>query len=187
MSAGGKVAAHSGTFYMPADQLETWFARARPGAQIAYARGPGVDARSGVAATAQEWARSGEAELFKRRDPGSGELMHCIRRARAAVLDEAAVPRRVNVDDAFRESAEGKIFLTLVRCANMGLPCPSNAELAKIAGLRDADAARYVLHEKLVKSGRIELRHDGAGNAQRRAKIIETGKWTAESKGESGK
>lgn len=199
MSSGGKAAVTSATFYIPAEQLEAWFARARPGAQIAYARGPGVDARSGVAATAQEWGRSGEAELFKRRDPASGELLHCLRRRRAHDLAGADVLRRVDVDDAFRESPEGKIFLTLVRAANLERAMPSNAELATIAGLRDADQARYLLHEKLVKAGRIELRHDGAGNRQRRAKIIETGRWTAEasasasiaaranSKGETGR
>ena len=175
----GKAPALNTTFYMPRDQLEAWFARAAERAKTAYARGPGLDGRNEIAVLTREWSTSGEAELFKTRDPATGELLHCLRRLRPMTKADARELRRVAVDDEFRESAEGKIFLTLVRSANLGRACPSNAELAKVAGLRNADAARYVLHEKLVKLGRIEVRHEGAGNAQRRVRIIETGKWTA--------
>lgn len=175
----GKTAALNTTFYMPRAQLEAWFARAAERAKTAYARGPGLDGRNEIAMLTREWSASGEAELFKTRDKVTGELLHCLRRLRPMVKADSNERRRVVVDDDFRESAEGKIFLTLVRCANLGAPCPSNAALADIAGLRNADAARYVLHEKLIKAGRIEVRHEGAGNAQRRVKIIETGKWTA--------
>lgn len=169
------------TLYLAKDKLEAWFAKAGPGAKCVYATGPGLDHREGAAALAREWAETGEAELFKMRDPATGHLMHCARRLRPVQHDgsEPARRARVSADEAFRETPEGRLYLMLVRSANLGRPCPSNAALAEFAGLKNADQARYVLHEKLVKPGLIEVRHEGAGNAQRRVKIVETGRWTA--------
>lgn len=177
----GKAA---GTLYMRREQMEAWFAGAAAGTKCVYASGPGLDHREPVVAMAAEWAASGEAELFKVRDPGNGQLLHCVRRKRPVALDldeaeRGGRRRRVSVSEAFRETPEGRIYMMLVRSANLKRPCPSNAELAQFAGLKNADQARYLLHEKLVKPGLIEVRHDGAGNAQRRVKIAETGRWTA--------
>lgn len=172
------------TLYMPKDQLEAWFAKAVEGSKQVYASGPGLNHREPVVMMAAEWVRTCEAEVFKVRDPKNGQLLHCVRRKRP--VDRAAMANadggdrrsRVSVTDEFRETPEGRIYLTLVRSANLRRPCPSNAELAQFAGLKNADQARYLLHEKLVKPGLIEVRHEGAGNTQRRVKIIETGRWT---------
>jgi hypothetical protein len=83
------------------------------------------------------------------------------------------------IDEAFRETVDGRIFIALVRAANLGLPCPSNAELAVMAGLRDADAARYVLR-KLQQAARIDVVLSGPGRSFRRVRIIETGRMTAD-------
>lgn len=170
----------SGTLYHSKDQLEAWFARAAPGAKKVYATGPALDHNETVVAIVRDWAAEGEAELFKVRDPQSRQLMHCVRRLKPVPLGEGSQRSvRVTADDAFRETPEGRVYMMLVRSANLGRGCPSNAALAEFAGLKNADQARYVLHEKLVKPGLIEIRHEGAGNAQRRVKIVETGRWTA--------
>lgn len=169
------------TLYYPREQMEQWFQAACFGAKLVYARGPGVDQRHDTAKIAADWAKTGEAELFKVRDPANGQLLHCVRRKRplASNDSESQRPARVSASDAFRETPEGRVYMMLVRSGNLGRSCPSNAALAEFAGLKNADQARYVLHEKLVKPGLIEIRHEGAGNAQRRVKIVETGRWTA--------
>lgn len=170
----------SGPLYHSKDQLEAWFAKAAPGAKKVYATGPALNHKEAVVGLVRDWAASGEAELFKVRDPKSRQLLHCVRRLKPVHLaDSSQRPVRVTADDAFRETPEGRVYMMLVRSANLGRSCPSNAALAEFAGLKNADQARYVLHEKLVKSGLIEIRHEGAGNAQRRVKIVETGRWTA--------
>lgn len=174
------VRAASGTLYHSRDQLEAWFAKAAPGAKKVYATGPGLDRKEAVVGLVRDWADSGEAELFQMRDPDTRQLMYCVRRLKPKLLaEDSGRAVRVSADDAFRETPEGRVYMMLVRSANLQRGCPSNAELAEFAGLKNADQARYVLHEKLVKPGLIEIRHEGAGNAQRRVKIVETGRWTA--------
>lgn len=169
------------TLYFPSEQLEEWFHTAGAGAKRVYASGPGLNHREGVVKMTADWARTGEAELFKVRDPNNGQLLHCVRRKRPVLIDapDGNMPVRVSASDEFRETPEGRVYMMLVRSANLKRPCPSNAALAEFAGLKNADQARYLLHEKLVKPGLIEVRHEGAGNAQRRVKITETGRWTA--------
>lgn len=174
----------AGTLYHAKGPLEAWFNKATPGAKKVYATGPALDHREAVVAMVSDWAAVGEAELFKVRDPETRQLLHCVRRARPLHLfgtagQDAPRPQRVSASEAFRETPEGRVYMMLVRSANLGRACPSNAELAEFAGLKNADQARYVLHEKLAKPGLIEIRHEGAGNAQRRVKIMETGRWTA--------
>jgi hypothetical protein len=178
------VRAASGTLYHSKDQLERWFAKAAPGAKKVYATGPGIDHREAVVAMVRDWQESGEAELFQMRDESTRQLMYCVRRLKPTLIEALGEHgngrrARIAVDEAFRETPEGRVYMMLVRSANLGRGCPTNAALAEFAGLKNADQARYVLHEKLVKPGLIEIRHEGAGNAQRRVKIVETGRWTA--------
>ncbi|ABD25084.1 hypothetical protein Saro_0637 [Novosphingobium aromaticivorans DSM 12444] len=180
--SGRKVAPAHSTLYVPKDQLEAWFLKASEGAKRVYARGPGLDQKEAVCILVRDWASTGEVDLVQMRDQETRELLYYVRRKRPVVREAGADRRRVQVDDQFRETPEGRIFLMLVRAANLGRPCPSNAELAEFAGLETAEQARYLLREKLVKPGLVELHHVGAGNAQRRAKIVETGRWTADIK-----
>lgn len=162
--------------YLPKAQLEAWFESAHPGAKTIYARGPALDPRNESNALVRDWIDTGEVLPFQVRDPQTRELTYCIKRVRATAHAEER--QRVQVDEAWRETAEGKIFLTLTRAANLGAPCPSNADLAAVAGLRNGDAARYLVYQ-LVEGGRIEIRHDGAARQCRRVRIVETGRWTA--------
>ena len=163
--------------YVPRAELEAWFDRARAGERHVYARGPVLNGRHDTCVLVNEWRATGEAMLVQQRDPVTRELSYLVQRLRP--LPDDVAPRRVKIDDDFRETAEGRIFLALVRAANFGDPCPTNGQLADLAGLPDADAARYVLYRKLA--GRVEVMQNPLGG--RRVKILETGRMTAEAAG----
>jgi hypothetical protein len=168
------------TLYVPRAELEAWFDRAKAGETRVYARGPSLNPRHEVPMLVRDWYATGEATLCQSRDQATREVLYHVRRIRPQPADGAA--RRVKVDDAWRETAEGRIFLTLVRAANMGIPCPSNADLARAGGLRDADAGRYVLY-KLRDAGRVEILPNAGARGGRVVKIVETGRVTAEASG----
>ncbi len=168
--------------YVPRPELEAWFAGARAGERHLYARGPSLNPKHEVPTLVRDWIAMGEVSPVQGRDQATRELLYFVVRCRRQALgDEGA--RRIAVNDEWRETAEGKMFLALVRAANMGAPCPSNAQLAQAAGLRDADAARYVLYEKLAKVGRVEILPNAGTRGGRVVKILETGRVTAEASG----
>lgn len=170
------AAAGANALYVSRDVLEEWFAHARAGQRTIYVRGV-PDGGHAVMQLVRDWMRTGEATSSQGRDPATREPIYWVTRCRP----QAAAPgaQRARIDEAERDTPEGKIFLALVRAANMGLPCPSNAELAVVAGLRDADAARYVVG-KLQKAARIDVLLSGPGRSFRRVRIIESGRMTAD-------
>lgn len=176
--------AFAGTSYVDIGQLEEWFAGAAAGAKCIYATGPALDARHPVKQLVDEWMRTGEALPLPQVRLGPGLFRYAFQRARPsrrAAPDEKS-RTRVSADADWRETEGGRIYMTLVRAANLGLPCPTNAALAEVARLRDADAARY-LFRRLIEEGRIESVLSGAGRSFRRVRIIETGRWTADEPG----
>ncbi len=176
--------AFAGTSYVDQAQLEEWFAGAAAGAQAIYATGPVTDPRHPVIQLVQGWIRTGEALPLPQVKLGPGLYRYAFARARPNVR-AAADQRgktRVSADPEWRETEAGKIYMTLVRAANLGLPCPTNAALAEAAGMRDADAARYQVR-LLREEGRIEVLLSGAGRSFRRVRIVETGRWTADEPG----
>jgi hypothetical protein len=175
------------TAYVDAALLEEFFRGAPAGQKLMYAIGCTLDAAHPTIKLVNEWAATGEAVEFNQRRLGPWKEEYWFKRARPQMRDlgDGRGSKRVAVDDEWRETADGKIFLTLVRHANLGLPCPTNARLAEIAALTDnagnpdADAARYRI-KLLEKAGRIKLEHSGAGRSFRRVLITETGRWTAD-------
>lgn len=173
------------TFYADPAQLEAWLVKASAGASMTYATGASLDHRHPVAVLVRDWIDSGEVNPVKRRHPVSGELMHQVQRRgrlRGSESGESpAAPLRPAAallpDD---ESPEGVIYRALLRASNLLLPCPTNAELARLAGLHDADAASYRL-KRLRDLGLISIDTSGTTrNAARVVRITATGKRTAE-------
>lgn len=176
--------AYSGTLYADQAQLEEWFSGAQAGAQVVYARGHVLDPKHPVPVLVRDWIATGEARPKQKRNAEGGGFIYWVERCRPgsrAAADQSG-RERVSADAEWRETADGKIYMTLVRAANLGLPCPSNATLAQVAGLRDADAARYRVRV-LSEEGRIQVTLSGAGRSFRRVRIIETGRWTADEPG----
>ncbi len=170
----------NGTLYADAQALCEWLTQARPGEEVHYATGPVLDWEHPTAALVNEWIGDGEVIAFQRRGK-DGNLTYCARRRDpAACLSDERV-KRLSRDAEFEATAEGHVFLLLVRCANMGLPCPSNREIAMHCGLRDAEAARYRFNN-LVEAKRIAVRQKSTF-AGRVVTIVATGRKTAETKG----
>lgn len=173
----------AGTLYSDLAQLEEWFAGAPAGAQVIYASGPVLDPKHPVKKLVDEWFATGEAVALPQRPVEEG-YRYSLQRARPDQRN-AGKKQRVTVEDDWRETSDGRIFLTLVRHANFGLPCPSNRELAIVgalydrAGEPDPDAARYRL-KLLQQQGRIQVEVSGPGRCFRRVRICETGRWTAD-------
>ncbi|MDP3550629.1 MAG: hypothetical protein Q8R81_09550 [Novosphingobium sp.] len=171
------------TLYKSAHEFEAWFADARPNAKWTYAIGPTLDPREPVVQRVNALIASAELTAHNVR-AGDGGLLRVVKRLRPVTLDPHGMDggeraRRISISDEFRETPEGRIYLMLVRAANMGAPCPSNADLAAFAGLKDADQARYLLRDKLIAPGLIAMEYEGAGNVRRRVKIMETGRRSA--------
>lgn len=174
--------AFAGTSYVDQAQLEEWFAGAAAGQQAIYGTGPTGVPGHPVQVLVNEWARTGEIVKLPNVRLGPNMWRYALVRARPgsrAAADERGRKARVSADADWRETDAGRIYMTLVRAANLGLPCPTNAGLAEAAGLKDADAARYQV--KLLRdSGQIEVLLSGAGRCFRRVRIVETGRWTAD-------
>lgn len=186
-AASDKSGAFSGTSYVDLAQLEEWFAGAAAGAMAIYATGPSGAPGNPVQKLVNDWERTGEIIKLPNVRLGPNLWRYSLKRARPscrAAPDEKQ-RSRVTVGAEWRETEKGRVFMCLVRAANAGLPCPTNAGLAETAGLRDADAARYQIR-LLRDERRIEVVLNGAGRCFRRVRIVETGRWTADEPGGAG-
>jgi hypothetical protein len=169
---------HQATAYADAAELEEWLRQARVGDEVHYAFGPVLNAQNPTAALVKEWLASKEVVTFQRRG-SDGQLIYCARR-RDPANDDGAPGARVRRDEEFEATAEGRVFLLLVRCANMGLPCPSNRQIADHCDLRDAEAARYRFNN-LIEQKRISVRQVSTFGG-RVVTICATGRSTSEAR-----
>lgn len=154
-------------------------ARAAAGAAATYATGPGLTPGHEINTMVSDWAKQGEVVLCQRRHPVSRELMYQVQRCSPELRESTGGrSKKLRLDEDYRETPEGKVFLALVRAANMGLPCPDNAELAQISGVRNPVAASDII-KKLRVAGKISVTFDGdSRNSQRQVMIVETGRKT---------
>ncbi len=161
------------TMFAPVERLNAWMDSARPGDCVVYATGPALDPSAAPAALVRRWIDGGEVLAKQQRHPAQAGVFHYIAQRREQRGE--AVVKRVRRNGHFEETPEGRLFLVLVRLANLGLPCPCNRELAVHASLRDGEAVKYRL-KLLENSGRIEVRWLSGG---RQVTITETGATTA--------
>ncbi len=168
----------STTLYADTAQVEAWFAKAKPGARMIYAHGATLDPKHPTAALVIGWVEENQVIPHKAR--ADGVLQHIVQR-RAVPAGADRLTPKLTRDPGLEDTPEGAMLRHLSRCANLGLPCPSNPELARLCGLRDAEAARYRFN-LLKDDGHIEVRQ-GSSFAGRRVLIVSTGKWTAEPTG----
>ncbi len=164
-----------GTFYAAKAQLEAWLEGAAPGHSAVYAKGPSLDPRHEVVILVKDWIATGEVNPVQRRV--DGELVYQVQRRAAGPDAIDGVTRRLRLSEAEAETPEGKLLTHLSRLANLGLPCPSNAEIAEAIGWRDGEAVRYRFNN-LKKAGQIDVAISGE---RRVVLIVATGKRTASS------
>jgi hypothetical protein len=156
---------------IPAQELQRWLAKAKPGQTIMYAEGAALPRGAAACTLAREHAEIGTVELKAERGPRGWRFLATKRAmATGGAARAKAAPR---VDD----DAEA-VLRVLRRCAQLDLECPSNGALAEAAKLNDGDAARYQLR-KLAAAGTIRVEHFGPMRP-RRVTIVATGKRTRE-------
>lgn len=138
---------------MKPDQLDNWAARALPGENVVYSTG----ARPGdaIGAAVRQLHAAGLVTMTSKRL--DGRLRHIVQRLpapRASQLGKPVARGRFTVacDDA--KQTTRAVLQVLRRAAKRGESCPTNAELARIVGLKDAAAASYRMR-RLVKEGAI--------------------------------
>lgn len=161
---------------MDREQLHQWVARAQPGEDVVYSTG--VRPGDGIGAAARALHESGVVALRSKRF-GAGFRFIAVRLAdlRPARRSAGFAPRGRFVaasDDAKRTTQ--MVLRVLTRAARRGDPCPTNAEIARIVGLKDAVAASYRMR-RLVKAGAIVV--DAPSPIERRVvTIVATGQQT---------
>lgn len=156
----------------PVDALDAWMRRAAPGEEFAYCEAA-EPIRGETWSRAGELAQLGYVRTHHRRREGGGYVYFAVRTAKrvAGAIDP--------VQAALADPATDTILRELKRAANLGLPCPSDAELMRKAGLtmrqQAGNRVRKLIDLKLIES---TLAYEG-GVPTRVVKIIATGKETA--------
>ncbi len=140
------------------DQMSRWAERALPGEDVVYSTGVRPAEKIGAAVRAMR--DSGVVALTSKRlsaEQGGGFRFIAQRLAdpRPSQHVRKAAPRgrfAPASDDAKRTTR--MVLRQLARAAKRAEPCPTNAELARAVGLKDAVAASYRVR-RLVKDGAI--------------------------------
>lgn len=166
---------------MSGDAVKEWARRARPGEVLVYYSGAFLVKAMPAVRAADALIAAGEVIPIQKK-LGPGRYDYSIQKRRnaerqlsAGALGGSATARRVGV--AVDGEELERLMAVLRRLANFRLPCPVNAELARLAQLKDAEAARYRL--KLAEEqGLIRVRVPTPG-AQRVVTIIASGRSTA--------
>ena len=144
-----------------------WLATARDRDAIIYARGMVLPRGSATIFAVRE-AVAGGLIITHEQLAADGSRERSFIAVRTAQAPWAAVaPVTPAVDEAM-----DAVWRHIKRVAMGGQPGPTNDELARICGLKDADAARYQL-AKLVSAGRVAV--ESFGPRQRRIFTIQTG------------
>jgi hypothetical protein len=161
------------TLYADPAQMRAWIDRAAPGHAMVYAAGPGLDGgRHPAAVLARGWQSEGLASLHGPNSEkfGQGRFVAVKRKADGGAPDpagQAAAGARHGSRGAL-DARSRAVLAVLIGAALRGEACPGYRRLAREAGLRDAQAARYRL-KKLVRAGLVTVEDmDG----QRFARVI---------------
>jgi hypothetical protein len=130
------------------DALNAWMRRAAAGEEFVYCEAPSP-IRDETWLRAGELSRDGYVLTLSRRRAGGGYVYFARRTGKA--IARAIDP----VEAALAEAATDIIFRALKRAANFELPCPSDAELARRAGLTIRQQAQQRVR-KLIDLGLVE-------------------------------
>lgn len=148
--AGGKASAahYVGAIDVKSAQALDQFVRAAPPlAELVYCEAPEPQRSAGGWRRAGELAQDGLVNLFSRRRAGGGWQYYAVRTKKC--LPRQQSPEQKVLDDR----ATAIIFTELKRAAGLGLRCPSDADLARKAGLNSRNQAAWRVRELI----RVEL------------------------------
>ncbi len=152
------------------DELDHWVSIALPGERCIYATGPELPRGAPAVSRARILAESGLVTLTTQAIVGGRNFIavRCAIDPNKPVVDRHVPPQ----EDALAE----KVLARLRRAANFSQLCPTNAELARDCGLKDADAASYRI-KKLIRERKIRVEDQGP-NRRRIVTIVATGRRT---------
>jgi hypothetical protein len=129
------------------DDLDAFVRRAAAEQSFTYCEAPEL-IRSETSARVTDLAGQGLVRPHRRRRQGGGWVFFVVRTRKPL----AAKPDPVQ--KALSDPATDLIFRALKRAANLGQPCHSDAELARIAGLNTRDQAQWRFRS-LIEAGLI--------------------------------
>lgn len=159
-------------FVAPVEAVEQFARAAKAGDEMVYCEAPEL-IRCGTSTRVRELAAERILRPHNRRREGGGWVFFVVRTGY-----RPAAPRSA-AETALADAATDEIYRRLKRAANLDQPCPSDAELARGAGLESRKQAERRFR-KLVDAGLIEsmLAFEG-GVRTRIVTIVATGKATA--------
>lgn len=140
--------------------LRSWLAKAKPGELFTYATGVHVDRQHQTVVLVRQMTEDGLVCPHHRPGPDGTGREHLVRR-RDKGEGASAVLARQRVAMPERDTPLGECLAMLTRSANFTRPCPTNADIARALGLRNDDAARYLLRQ-LVEMRLIEVEDRGS-------------------------
>lgn len=163
--------------FMGGDDLQDWARSASPGAAVCLGVASGVPAATQPALRALTDA--GLIDIARRRvgeDRYSFEVQRRSRRYVAPVQKAPARPRG-GMHARRAGTVERRVLKLLLTAAAKGLPCPTNASIARAVGLPDAIAASYRLR-RLTARGLIRVTVPDDPRLHRVVTIVASGKAT---------
>jgi hypothetical protein len=147
--------------------IRRWVGKAKAGERIIYGR-ESLD--KAVATEARTLLETGAVALNFRKGQVGEYIM--TRREGEPTADVAPASLIEDVDDAL-----ARVMKHLRRAANFERACPSNVELARLCGLKDADAAAYLVRKAVSYS---LIRVEDRRPKRRVVQIVATGRRTLE-------
>lgn len=157
---------------MQVDQLHSWVARARPGDDVVY--DIGVRPGDAIGAAVRALHHSGLVTMTAKRVDGG--FRHIAQRLPDRAARRAPARGRVRLAANDAKMTMRAVLRILQQAASRDLPCPTNAELARRIGLKDAVAASYRVR-RLVAAGKIVV-EEPSPLERRVVTIVATGKST---------
>jgi len=135
------------TQIVTAAEITVWLLTARPGDRFVYCTGPAM-LPGPTQELLAELRRAERVRTHQRRIDGRLEHFMVLREAGRAPVE--VVTAKV------ADMATEKIYAAIARAARRGRRCPSDRELARIAGLATRNQASWRLRQ-LVEAGRVKL------------------------------
>lgn len=162
---------------MKPDQFDRWVKNAAPGDDVVYATG--ARPAEGIGAVVRSLHEQGLVAMTSKR--GDDGFRFIAQRLPDPRPSQVRARKPVNRGRFTLAANDGKmttraVLRILTQAASKGLPCPTNAELAKRVGLNGAVAASYRVR-RLVQAGAIVV-EEPSPLERRVVTIVASGKKT---------
>lgn len=157
-----------------AGAFEAWLVGAREGDMVVYAAGHELPRLAACTVLAREWEKAKLVSLRAYKLP-DGSWRWVARRI-VGERQGARSAAQARANNLYDESPKQSAMRLIRRHVNFGLPCPTLAQVARIAGYGDDEAGRQAARRLLhLLQGEGEIRIVNHAGGKRRI-VIERGK-----------